>query len=81
MVDIIFRSEQLIRFKVYAGDKSMIMEKLLTKKTGQWKVKEMDFKFSGDEKDIAQSILEMQNDIDYYLQGRPKPINKFKDKP
>ncbi|MDP9230544.1 MAG: hypothetical protein M3O67_07720 [Bacteroidota bacterium] len=39
-VEVIYHSEQVIRFKVSAGDKFMIMEKLLIKKTGQWKIKE-----------------------------------------
>ena len=35
----------------------MIMEKLLTKHTGQWKIKEMNFEMTGNIKDNAQNIV------------------------
>ena len=79
-VEIILWSEQTIRFRIYAGDKSMIMEKLLLKHKGQWKIKEANFQLTGDPKTIAQAILTIQNEIEFYLAGRPKPVNKFKDK-
>jgi len=76
-VEIFYRSEQVIRFKISAGQKSFIMEKLLTKKKGQWKIKEMNFEMSGDTKQNAGSIMNIQDQIDYYLEGRPKPFNKY----
>ncbi|WP_276500163.1 hypothetical protein [Terrimonas pollutisoli] len=57
------------------------MEKLLTKLTGQWKIKEMNFEMTGNIKDNAQNIMKIQDELDYYLAGRPKPVNKFKNKP
>jgi hypothetical protein len=80
-VEIIHRSEQVIRFRIFAGDKSMIMEKLLLKHKGQWKIKETNFKLSGDPKDIAEKVLEMQDSIEHYLAGSPVPVNKYKNKP
>lgn len=35
----------------------MIMEKLLTKHTSQWKIKEMNFEMTGNIKDNAQNIV------------------------
>ena len=48
-VECIYATGQVIRFKVTGGKKEMIMEKLLLKKTFQWKIKEMNFKFGGDD--------------------------------
>ena len=39
---IIYQSEQLMRFKISGGKRSIVLEKLLQKKTGQWKLKEGD---------------------------------------
>jgi hypothetical protein len=79
-VEIFHRSEQVIRFKIYVGKKFIIMEKLLMKHKGQWKIKEMNFEMSGDIKDNSQSIVNIQDEIDYYLDGRPKPFNKYANK-
>jgi len=79
-VEIFYRSEQVIRFKIVAGEKIMIMEKLLTKTKGQWKIKEMNFVMTGDTKVNAGSIMNIQDQIDYYLEGRPKRFNKYANK-
>jgi hypothetical protein len=80
-VEIIDRSEQVIRFKITGGDKTMTMEKQLLKHKGQWKIKEMNFQLKGDPKVIAKTIDEIRNEIEFYLAGRPAPVNKYKDKP
>jgi len=79
-VEIIYRSEQLLRFRVFAGNKSMVMEKLQKKNKGQWKVREMNFSFTGDPKDVSRSIMDIQDQIDFYMAGRPTPLSKYKDK-
>lgn len=79
-VEIFYRAEQAIRFKIYAGKKFIIMEKLLMKQKGQWKIKEMNFEMTGDIKDNSQSIVNIQDEIDYYLAGRPKLFNKYANK-
>ena len=79
-VEIILRSGSAMRFRIFAGAKSMTMEKLLLKHKGQWKIKEANFQLTGNPKDIAQTILNIQNEIEYYLAGRPKPVNKYKNK-
>lgn len=79
-VEIFFRSEQVIRFKITAGAKSFTMEKLLTKNKGEWKMKDMDFEITGDVKRTSQYIMNIQDQIDFYLEGRPKPINKYSGK-
>ena len=38
-VECIYVTEQVLRFKITGGKKEMIMEKLLLKKTFQWKIK------------------------------------------
>ena len=80
-VEIIHRSEQVIRFKITGGSKTMIMEKLLLKHKGQWKIKEMNFQLTSDPKVLAKTIMELQDEIEFYLAGRPAPVNKYKNKP
>ncbi len=41
----------------------------------------MNFEMTGNIKDNAQNIMKIQDELDYYLAGRPKPVNKFKNKP
>jgi hypothetical protein len=66
-VECIYVSEQVVRFKISAGTKEMFMEKILIKKTNPWKITEMNFKFEGDDESIAMSIMNIQNEIEYYL--------------
>jgi hypothetical protein len=40
----------------------------------------MNFEMTGDIKDNSQSIVNIQDEIDYYLAGRPKPFNKYANK-
>ncbi len=79
-VEIIHRSEQVIRFCITAGDKKIVMEKLLLKHKGQWKLKETNFPLKGNPKEIAITVMEIQDEIEFYLAGSPKPVNKFKNK-
>jgi hypothetical protein len=79
-VEIIHRSEQVIRFCITAGAKKIIMEKLLLKHKGQWKIKEANFILKGNPKEIAMNVMEMQDEIEFYLAGSPKPVNKYKNK-
>jgi hypothetical protein len=76
-VEIIHRSEQVMRFRIFAGSKSMIMEKLLLKNKSDWKIKETNFKFKGKPKETAMTIMEIQDAIEFYLAGSPKPVNKY----
>jgi hypothetical protein len=69
--EIIYRSEQVIRFKISAGTKYMIMEKLLMKHKGQWKIKETNFALERSPKENAMAILEIQNNLDDYLDDPP----------
>lgn len=71
-VECIYASDQVLRFKVSGGKKEMILEKLLIKKTNQWKIKEMNFKFEGDDKTIAMAIMSIQNEIEYQIKPPPR---------
>jgi hypothetical protein len=66
-VEVIYRSDQVVRFKVSAGERFVIMEKILVRKTNNWKMKESSFIMSGDPKNAAQAILTIQNELDDYL--------------
>jgi hypothetical protein len=76
-VECIYVSEQVLRFKISAGSKEMFMEKILIKKTSQWKITKMNFKFEGDDESIAMAIMNIQNEIEYYL-NPPTPRNWYK---
>jgi hypothetical protein len=71
-VRIIHRSEQVIRFLISAGGKTMTMEKLLLKNKGQWKIRETNFELKGNPGDIAMTVLEMQDEIEYHSAGSPR---------
>ena len=58
MVECIYVSEQVLRFKITGGQKEMIMEKLLLKKTNQWKIAKMNFQFEGDDESNCNGYYE-----------------------
>ncbi|MES1214040.1 MAG: hypothetical protein ABUT20_00875 [Bacteroidota bacterium] len=67
-VEVIHRSDRIIRFKLTGGDKYIVMEKLLGKKTGNWKLGETNFEFSNKTvKQTSYTIFELQNILDNYL--------------
>jgi hypothetical protein len=67
-VEITYRSENIMRFTVSAGDKELMMEKLLFRKTNQWKITKANFDVSGrNTKNSAMTILAIQNAIDAML--------------
>jgi hypothetical protein len=72
-VECIYISKQVLRFKISAGQKEMIMEKLLLKKTHPWKIAKMNFKFEGDDESVAMSILRIQDELEYYINPPNKP--------
>jgi hypothetical protein len=73
MVECIHISDQVLRFKVAGGQKEMIMEKLLLKKTNPWKIAKMNFQFEGDDKSIAMAIMNIQDKIEHYINPPTKP--------
>ena len=73
MVECVYISDQLLRFKITGGKKEMIMEKLLLKKTNPWKIAKMNFQFEGDDETIAMSIMRIQEEIDDYINPPEKP--------
>jgi hypothetical protein len=66
-VECIHVSEQVLRFMITGGQKEMIMEKLLLKKTNPWKVAKMNFQFEGDDESIAMAIMNIQDAIDHQI--------------
>jgi hypothetical protein len=67
IVEITARSENVIRFTIKAGEKEMQMEKLLFRKTNQWKIKGISFTMMGDAKVNARLIMDIQDAIDYQM--------------
>ena len=72
-VECIHVSDQVLRFKITGGQKEMIMEKLLLKKTNPWKIAKMNFQFEGDDKSIALAVMNIQDRIEYYINPPTKP--------
>ena len=77
-VECIHVSDQVLRFKITGGQKEMIMEKLLLKKTNPWKIAKMNFQFEGDDKTIAMALMNIQDRIEYYINPPTKP-NWYKE--
>jgi len=69
-VEIMYKSEQVMRFKVSGGRRSIVMEKLLTRKRGQWKIQEGDIDPGGDIEKTAYGLMRIQNEIDKYLKKK-----------
>jgi len=66
-VEITYHTEQVIRFKITANEKVVEMEKLIIRKTNQWKVKRIHFTTSNKIETQAEAIMKIQDEIDYYL--------------
>jgi len=66
-VAIIYKSEQVMRFRVTGGRRSIVMEKLLNRKKGQWKIREGDIDPGKDLEKAAYGLMRIQNEIDEYL--------------
>jgi hypothetical protein len=67
-VEILLRSENLLKLVVRAGGKELFMDKYLYRKGNQWKLVTANFNFSGDNKRSAMLILEIQKAIDKVLE-------------
>lgn len=67
IVEVTYKSENVIRFLITAGEKRMWMEKHLFKKKGQWKMTRVDFNMHGSTKDNAVMLMNIQDAIDYQL--------------
>jgi hypothetical protein len=66
-VEITARSENVVRFTIKAGEKEMQMEKLLFRKTNQWKITRTSFQLLGNTKVNARLIMDIQDAIDYQM--------------
>ena len=72
-VECIYVSDQVIRFKISGGQKEMIMEKLLMKKTYPWKITKMNFQFEGNDESIAMAVMNIQDAIEEHINPPTKP--------
>jgi len=67
-VELIHQSEELMRFKLSGGERYIIMEKLLNKKKGNWRIVKSNVNFSATAtKQSAYTIFELQDKLDEYL--------------
>ena len=72
-VECIYVSEQVLRFKITGGQKEMIMEKLLLKKTFPWKITKINFQFDGNDEAVAMAIMNIQDAIEEHINPPTKP--------
>lgn len=70
-VEIIYRTDNVIRFNIRAGEKEVYMEKWLFRKSNQWKITGTNFKWGNDTKSQAMLILSIQKEIDFKLKEIP----------
>ena len=67
-VEVFYRSEQVVRFRVRGGQKFIELEKRLNRRDGDWKILDSNFEFKT--QSIEQSafgIRELQLHLDGYL--------------
>lgn len=63
-VKVLFRTENVIRYSVRAGEKEIEMEKFLYRKTNQWKVEQMNFIRQGHTRTYEKMISDIQASIE-----------------
>ena len=66
-VEITYASDQVLRFTISAGGKSIDMEKLLVRKTNKWKVKRVNFSSNYAIETQAEAVMKIQEQIDEHL--------------
>ena len=66
-VEIIHMSDQVQRFLVTGGSRSITLEKNLLKKRGNWKILEASISPSTNTEAAAHAMLQIQNEIDTYM--------------
>ena len=83
-VDITYRSENVIRFKIHAGTKWMLAEKWLFRKRNQWKLGNRNFTPDYDPKVVKENTEVMKDillNINFYIDPpkgrRPHYKNDF----
>ena len=72
-VECVYVSEQVLRFKITGGQKEMIMEKLLLKKTYPWKITKINFQLDGNDEAVAMAIMNIQDAIEERINPSTKP--------
>jgi hypothetical protein len=66
-VDITYKSDNVIRFKIHAGTKWMLAEKWLFRKRNQWKLGNRNFTPDDDIKGNSAVMMDILRGIDQYL--------------
>lgn len=70
-VKVLFRTDNVIRYSIRAGEKEMEMEKFLYRKTNQWKVEQMNFIRQGHTRTYEKMISDIQSAIDEEMKKFP----------
>jgi len=70
-VKVLFRTENVIRYSIRAGEKEMEMEKFLYRKANKWKVEQMNFIRQGHTRTYEKMIRDIQLAIDEEMKNHP----------
>ncbi len=74
-VEIMSHTDQIIKFRISAGEKSFEMDKLIVRKRNQWKVRRISFTSNYSIETQAEAIMAIQSEIDNYLKANyPKGL-------
>lgn len=69
-VTVLYRTENVIRYRVAAGTKEIEMEKYLYRKSNQWKVDQLNFVRQGHTRTYEKIISDIQAAIDLEMKNR-----------
>ncbi len=69
-VSVLFRTANIIRYRIRAGEKEFMMEKLLFRKSNQWKVDRLNFIRPGYTRFNEKLVIDIQAAIDREMEKR-----------
>ena len=71
-VEVYYRSEVVIRFRLTAGKKEMKLEKRLLQKTSQWKILSLNYKLEIVNDFTTRDMFKLFQKLDEIIKGKPK---------
>ena len=78
LVEIVYYSDQVRRYKIKLRDKSFVLEEYLLKKSDRWKLKE--YTDNVDIDNLLKSLPKIIEEITNYFKPKISPQEQFKNK-
>ena len=78
LVEIIYNSDQVRRYKIKLRDKSFVLEEYLLKKSDKWKLKEYSDNVDIDK--LLKALSTIIEEITNYFKPKISPQEQFKNK-